>query len=104
MNGRKLSRFLIYFFLTLGAIIMLLPFFVMFTSAFKTTQEINKFPPQWLPSHLSLDNFRRACGRLQRGAHLFPHHRAAARPDHFPGVHRQHDFVLQGLFRAVSAL
>ena len=60
MNGRKLSRFLIYFFLTLGAIIMLLPFFVMFTSAFKTTQEINKFPPQWLPSHLSLDNFRRA--------------------------------------------
>ena len=60
MNGRRFSRFLIYFFLTLGAIIMLLPFFVMFTSAFKTTQEINKFPPQWLPSHLSLENFRRA--------------------------------------------
>lgn len=60
MLRRKLSRFLIYLFLTMGAIIMLLPFFVMFTSAFKTTQEINKFPPQWLPSHLSLDNFRRA--------------------------------------------
>ena len=60
MNGRRFSRFLVYFFLTLGAVVMLLPFFVMFTSAFKTTQEINKFPPQWLPSHLSLDNFRRA--------------------------------------------
>ena len=49
-----------YFFLTLGAVIMLFPFFWMFSSAFKTTQEINKFPPQWLPGHLSLDNFRRA--------------------------------------------
>ena len=39
---------------------MLLPFFWMFSSAFKTTQEINRFPPQWLPSHLSLDNFKRA--------------------------------------------
>ena len=49
-----------YFFLTLGAVIMLFPFFWMFSSAFKTTQESNKFPPQWLPGHLSLDNFRRA--------------------------------------------
>ena len=39
---------------------MLLPFFWMFSSAFKTTQEINRFPPQWLPSRLSLDNFKRA--------------------------------------------
>lgn len=60
MDSRKISRFFIYFFLTLGAIIMLLPFFVMFTSAFKTTQEINKFPPQWLPSSLSPANFQRA--------------------------------------------
>ena len=57
---RRISRFCMYFFLTLGAVIMLFPFFWMFSSAFKTTQEINKFPPQWLPGHLSLDNFRRA--------------------------------------------
>ena len=56
----EISRFFVYFFLTLGALIMLLPFFWMFSSAFKTTQEINRFPPQWLPSHLSLDNFKRA--------------------------------------------
>ncbi|MGN0997393.1 MAG: carbohydrate ABC transporter permease [Candidatus Ventricola sp.] len=60
MTSRKLSRALTYVVLTLGALIMLLPFFVMFTSAFKTTQEINRFPPQWLPSHVSLDNFRKA--------------------------------------------
>ena len=60
MNSRKISRFFVYFFLTVGALIMLLPFFWMFSSAFKTTQEINRFPPQWLPSHLSLENFKRA--------------------------------------------
>ena len=60
MDSRKISRFFVYFFLTVGALIMLLPFFWMFSSAFTTTQEINRFPPQWLPSHLSLDNFKRA--------------------------------------------
>lgn len=55
--SRKISRFLIYLLLTAGAVIMLLPFFVMFTSAFKTTQEINRFPPQWLPSSFSFNNF-----------------------------------------------
>ncbi|MDO5377574.1 MAG: carbohydrate ABC transporter permease [Clostridia bacterium] len=60
MSRQKISKFLIYAFLTLGGIVMLLPFFVMFTSAFKTTQEINRFPPQWFPSHVSLDNFKSA--------------------------------------------
>ena len=50
MDSRKISRFFVYFFLTVGALIMLLPFFWMFSSAFKTTQEINRFPPQWLLS------------------------------------------------------
>lgn len=58
--SRKFSRFFLYFVLTLGAVIMLLPFFVMFTSAFKTTQEINRFPPQWLPSSISMTNFVKA--------------------------------------------
>ena len=58
--NRKISKFFLYFVLTLGAVIMLLPFFVMFSSAFKTTQEINRFPPQWLPSKVSMDNFVKA--------------------------------------------
>ncbi len=60
MTKQKITRFIIYAFLVLGGIIMLLPFFVMFTSAFKTTQEINKFPPQWFPGRVSLDNFNTA--------------------------------------------
>lgn len=56
----KLTRFLIYTVLIIGAIIMLFPFFWMFSAAFKTTQEINRFPPQWLPSKISMENFKRA--------------------------------------------
>ncbi|NLF26690.1 MAG: carbohydrate ABC transporter permease [Clostridiales bacterium] len=37
---------------------MVFPFFWMFSSAFKTSTEINRFPPQWLPSSLSLANFK----------------------------------------------
>lgn len=58
MNRRKVARFFTYLTLTIGAIIMLFPFFWMFASAFKTSAEINKFPPTWFPSSLRLDNFR----------------------------------------------
>ena len=57
MARKRIARFFMYFFLTLGAIIMIFPFFWMFSTAFKTPTEINKFPPQWLPSSLSLTNF-----------------------------------------------
>jgi multiple sugar transport system permease protein len=52
-----LKRGAIYAFLIVGAAVMVFPFFWMFTSAFKTTQEINKYPPQWAPSALMFDNF-----------------------------------------------
>ena len=57
MARRRIARFFMYFFLSVGAIIMIFPFFWMFASAFKLPTEINKFPPQWLPSSLSLTNF-----------------------------------------------
>ena len=60
MDTRKISKFLVYFFLILGGIIMMMPFFWMFTSAFKTTQEINRFPPDLLPGALRFSNFKRA--------------------------------------------
>ena len=54
---RVVGRSLTYFFLTLGAVLMIFPFFWMFSSAFKTSQEVATFPPKWLPSRLSFDNF-----------------------------------------------
>jgi multiple sugar transport system permease protein len=48
---------MIYASLSFGALIMVFPFYWMFVSAFKTVQEINKFPPLWLPGAFRLDNF-----------------------------------------------
>lgn len=53
----KVGRCGVYFFLTLGGLIMIFPFFWMFSSSFKTVQEMNTYPPVWLPSSLSLTNF-----------------------------------------------
>ena len=41
MARRRIARFFMYFFLTVGAIIMIFPFFWMFSSAFKMPTEIN---------------------------------------------------------------
>ncbi|GHU67084.1 sugar ABC transporter permease [Clostridia bacterium] len=54
---RRNARVLMYVGLTLGALVMVFPFYWMFVSAFKTTQEINRFPPTWLPESLRFDNF-----------------------------------------------
>lgn len=48
----------LYLVLTLGALVMLVPFYWMFTSAFKTNVEINRFPPTWWPASLFFDNFK----------------------------------------------
>lgn len=55
-----LGKVLVYFFLIVGAIIMVFPFYWMITGAFKTTLEIQMFPPKWWPSNFNLDNFETA--------------------------------------------
>ncbi|MDR1263130.1 MAG: carbohydrate ABC transporter permease, partial [Oscillospiraceae bacterium] len=54
---RKSVRAIMIVLLTIGALVMVFPFYWMFISAFKTTQEINRFPPTWLPGSLRFDNF-----------------------------------------------
>lgn len=56
LTGYK--RVIVYAVLIFGAIAMIFPFYWMFISAFKTTQEINKYPPTWLPATLAFSNFR----------------------------------------------
>lgn len=58
--GKTISKILVYFFLTIGAIIMIFPFLWMISCAFKTSQEVIAFPPKFFPSHLSLENFKKA--------------------------------------------
>lgn len=55
-----LALFIKYFLLTAGALLMVFPFYWMFTTAFKTNAEAVRFPPQWIPTHLEWENFQRA--------------------------------------------
>ncbi len=67
MNRDHIKKFFIYFFLILGAIIMIFPFYWMFSSSFKTAAEYNSFPPKWFPSNwLNFENFAKAFSRTSR--------------------------------------
>jgi multiple sugar transport system permease protein len=50
----------IYFFLGLGAILMLFPFYWMISGSFKTYQEIIANPIVWVPANISLVNYQEA--------------------------------------------
>jgi ABC-type glycerol-3-phosphate transport system permease component len=54
INWRHL---VLYVVLTLGAILMLLPFAYMISTSFKSLGEVFKTPIQWIPSELRWDNY-----------------------------------------------
>ncbi len=49
---------LIYLILSVGAILMLLPFLWMLSTSFKTIAESLQFPPTWIPQHFTLENYK----------------------------------------------
>jgi multiple sugar transport system permease protein len=55
--GKFLGRFLLYFALTLGLSVTLLPFIMMIFSSFKTNVEVLRVPPTFWPEHFTLDNY-----------------------------------------------
>jgi len=57
---RNIQKGYIYTFLTLGSVVMLLPFFWMISTALKPDSDIFTVPIKWIPSVLYLDNFQRA--------------------------------------------
>jgi multiple sugar transport system permease protein len=52
---RNLAAFL---FLLAGSVLMVFPFVWMALSAFKTQADVYKYPPQWMPSSFTSDNFQ----------------------------------------------
>ena len=56
-NDRLSVRIIRYILLTLGALIMVIPFNWMFLTAFKTTAELNQWPPTFLPETWRFENF-----------------------------------------------
>ena len=63
LDHRRRSRLFgynwpIFCILAIGSLMMLFPFVWMILSAFKTRADVYAYPPRWLPSEWSWDNFR----------------------------------------------
>lgn len=56
-NDRLSTRIVRYILLTLGALIMIIPFIWMILTAFKTTTELNQWPPSVFPEVWRFQNF-----------------------------------------------
>ena len=56
-NTKKSSLYLV---LILGSIAMLIPFYWMIITSFKTEADILAYPIVWFPSEFTGDNFKRA--------------------------------------------
>ncbi|MCI8716540.1 MAG: carbohydrate ABC transporter permease, partial [Oscillospiraceae bacterium] len=65
-----INKFLTYFFLILGAVIMIFPFVWMILTSSKTVPESMQIPPTIFPAQWMLDNFKEAIASLPFG-HLY---------------------------------
>ena len=55
-----INKGMVHFFLILGGITMVLPFFWMLTTSLKADELIFKVPPIWIPRVLHFENYTRA--------------------------------------------
>ena len=62
-----ITKLLTYFYLILGAVIMIFPFVWMILTSFKTVPESMQIPPDILPKQVNLDNFKEAVASLPFG-------------------------------------
>ena len=62
--GKIIGKVLAYIVVTLGAIMMALPFVWLILSSFKTLEEISLFPPTFFPKNPTLSNFREVFERI----------------------------------------
>jgi len=70
MSQKASDRFfhiLSYFLLSIGSIMMLLPFYWMIVTSIKIPSEIIAFPPKWIPSVITLQNYQRVFRDLAVG-------------------------------------
>lgn len=60
MVKSMLLKILVYSLLSIGAILMILPFAWMISTALKAPNEVMSMPPVWIPSEIRWDNFTKA--------------------------------------------
>lgn len=62
--GVAIKKAIIYLFLILFAMAFLLPFFFLLTGSFKTSSELFSVPFRWLPTHITLENYRQVFTKI----------------------------------------
>jgi multiple sugar transport system permease protein len=67
---RRLGRLLAYIVVSAGAVIMVVPFLWMLSTAFKGGSHFS-YPPTWIPDPITLDNFRKVWTVVPFGRYLF---------------------------------
>lgn len=60
-----------YLFLSAGAVMMVLPFYWMIITAFKTPEQVTQMPPVWWPSSFLMDNFKYVLGSGEFARYIF---------------------------------
>ncbi len=70
MKKIKLQNALSYVVLTIGALIMVFPFYWMFIGGLKSASEVASFPPVWWPSKLMFENYKTAWNYAPFGTYL----------------------------------
>lgn len=71
ISRELISKIFSYIFLTVGGLIMIFPFIWMILCSFKTPAEVIMFPPKFLPSHLSFENYTKAFSMAPFGKYFF---------------------------------
>jgi multiple sugar transport system permease protein len=65
------GKLLLLFILSVGAIFMLLPFYWMIITSFKSRFEVNQYPIQWLPTVWHFENYPEALAQAGFGRYFF---------------------------------
>lgn len=66
-----IKKFFVYFFLIVGALIMIFPFYWMIVNSLKTAQDMTAYPPTWVPSNwFNFDNYIEAFNKAPFGIYF----------------------------------
>lgn len=68
---RRVSTILLHLALCFGLVVMALPFVWMILGSFKTTRELRKVPPTWIPDDATFGNYRDLVDRLDFPRYFF---------------------------------
>lgn len=69
-NKKRIVNIFLYAILTIGALTMLLPFFWMISTSFKTAGQAIAMPPVWIPKDLQISNYEKALSMAPFGKYF----------------------------------